>query len=321
MNWIKENKFVFGFLVVTVIGVAVGGWFLFGAMGRNDAAMEEYQRRVAELNRLQRLPIFPNKKNLDKIVGQQTEVNTEVSALASSLAAQQLPVEDVSPEQFQDKLKAAVTSIAAKAKGSSPVVKVPEPKFFLGFERYETAPPAKEAAGVLARELKAIEWVTNQLIDNKVVAITKLDRDPLPEEKGGTKAPPAPPAPLGKQAPGKPAEKGGVKYEVEKHNIQLVFVADQVRFRKFLNAVADYKSQYFIPRLVTIKNEKPLAPARVLAAPPVAAVADPAAAAAQPAPGTPAVPAAAPAAYILGEEKIEVTLLLEMVDFREVTPK
>src|SRR5258708_4633903 len=143
MNWIKENKFLFGFLVVMIIGVGVGGWFLFGAMGRNDEAMENYQRRVGELNRLQRLPIFPNKKNLDKIVGQQTEVNTEVSALASSLAAQQIPVEDITPEQFQDKLKAAVTAVKNKADQSSPAVGYPKPKFFLGFDPYETAPPTK----------------------------------------------------------------------------------------------------------------------------------------------------------------------------------
>jgi hypothetical protein len=330
MNWIKENKFLFGFLVVIVIGGAVGGWFLLGAKSHYDDSVSDYQRKIAELNRLQRLPIFPNKKNLDKIVAQQTEVNTEVSALAANLSAQQIPMEDVSPEVFQDRLKAAVTAVKTKAAQASPAIKVPEPKFFLGFDPYETAPPSKEAAGPLTRELKAIEWLTTQLIDSKVAEIRSLTRDPLPEEKGRAKekkaaATPAP----SKQPPGKAPEKGGVKYEVDKHRIEVVFVADQARFRKFLNAVVDYKAQFFIPRAINIKNEKPQAPPRVVAT----AEAVPPTPAASVAPGgvpaAPAVPApaateaasATPATYIVGEEKVEVTLILEMVDFREVTPK
>ena len=326
MNWIKGNKFLFGFIVVIAIGVGVGGWFLLGVKGRYDDAVNDYQRRAGELNRLQRLPIFPNQKNLEKIVAQQTDVNTEVSALAASLMAQQLQVEDVTPEQFQDRLKAAVTAVKSKATQSSPAVKVPEPKFFLGFDPYETAPPAKEAAGVLTRELKAIEWLTNQLIDNRVAEIRSLNREPLPEEKGRARAQdkkPATPAPAGKQPPGKPGEKGGAKYDVEKHHIDFVFVADQSRFRKFLNAVVDYKGQFFIPRLVSVKNEKPVGPPRVVAAPDAGVPAPAPAGGVAPAPAAPAAAAApaAPATYIVGEEKIEVTLILELVDFHEGTTK
>jgi len=327
MNWIKENKFLFGFIVVMIIGVGVGGWFLSEAKGRYDESVGNYQRRVGELNRLQRLPIFPNQKNLEKIVAQQTDVNTEVSGLAASLAAQQIPVEEVTPEQFQDRLKAAVTAVKNKADQSSPVVAYPKPKFFLGFDPYETAPPAKEAAGALARELKAVEWLTNQLIESKVAEIRSLNLEPLPEEKSRGKAPAQKPAaPTAKQPPGKPGEKGGVKYEVDKHRIDFVFVSDQARFRKFLNAVVDYKTQFFIPRLVSVKNEKSQAPARVAATaeagaavpPPPAGGVAPAPAATAPVPGA---PTDALNTYIVGEEKVEVTLVLEMVDFREVTPK
>ncbi|HYR58082.1 MAG TPA: Amuc_1100 family pilus-like protein [Chthoniobacteraceae bacterium] len=328
MNWIKENKFLFGFIVVMVIGVGVGTWFLLGAKGRNDEATETYQRKVGELNRLQRLPTFPNQKNLEKIAAQQTDVNNEVSALATELAAQQLPLEDLTPEQFQDKLKATVTAVHNRAGQTVPAVKVPEPKFFLGFERYETAPPAKEAASVLGRELKAIEWVCNQLIDNKVSEIRKLDREELLEEKpgGGKTQRKAAPAPA-KAAPGKggkPGQPENVKHDVEKHRIEIVFFGDQRAFRNTLNAVVAYKGQFFIPRLVMVKNEKPTGPPHAAPTAPEAAPAAPEATVVTPAPGTaPAAPAApappaAPAAsstYIVGEEKIEATLVLEMIDF------
>jgi hypothetical protein len=327
MNWIKENKFLFGFLVVMAIGVGAGGWFVLQAKGRNEEAMSDYQRRVGELNRLQRLAIFPNQKNLEKIVAQQSEVNSEVSALAAGLAAQQIPVEDLSPEQFQDKLRAAVTSVRNKAAQSSPAVALPQPKFFLGFDPYETAPPGKEAAAVLGRELKAIEWLCNQLIDSRVAEIRRLEREPLPEEKGRVKVQekkPVVPAKPGSGKPGDNADKSGSRYEVEKHRIELVFVGDQGRVRQFLNSVVAHKGQFFIPRLVTVKNEKPQPPPRVAAvdaaAVPVAPapVADGAAAA--PAPGAP-TPAAVVSTYIVGEEKIEVTLILELVDFREAGSK
>jgi hypothetical protein len=84
-----------------------------------------------------------------------------------------------------------------------------------------------------------------------------------------------------------------------------------------------------------VKNENPKGPPREAEAAPAAS---PAAAAdgAAPAPGHPVAPPSAPAApaspppgpasaqatkFIVGEEKIEVTLLLEMVDFSEVAAK
>ncbi|MGB8170623.1 MAG: Amuc_1100 family pilus-like protein [Chthoniobacteraceae bacterium] len=317
MNWIKENKFLFGFILVMVLGLGAGGWFLFDAKGRYDQAAGDYDRHLAELNRLQRLPIFPNQKNLEKIVAQQTDVNTEVSTLAKTLAAQQIPLEELTPEQFQDKLKAAVTAVKNKATQSNPAVKLPEPKFFLGFDPYETAPPPKEAAAVLGRELKAIEWLCNQLIDNKITELKPLNREPLPEEKGRAKAQETKPVSAAKPASGKAGEKpkpGGARYEVEKHRIDLVFVTEQSRFRTVLNAIVSNKGQFFIPRLVGVKNEKPAAPPRVVDAgappPPAAGATSPAA---QAAPAAPAVQST----YIVGEEKIEVTLVLELVDIRE----
>lgn len=319
MNWIKENTFLFGFLVVMLLGVGAGGWFLLEAKGRNDQAVEDYERRMAELTRLQKLPIFPNQKNLERIAGQQSEVNTEVSKLASSLIAQQIPLEELTPEQFQDKLKAAVTAVKNKAGQSNPVIALPTPKFFLGFDPYETAPPPREAAAVLGRQLKAIEWLSNQLIESKIADFKSITREPLPEEKGRAKAAPVKPAATpAKAAPGKPA-KAEPRYEIEKHRIDLVFVTEQSRFRSFLNAVVSHKGQFFIPRLVTVKNEKIEAPSRVADAlalpPPAPDAAAPVAAGAAPVPA-PATPAAQ-AGYIVGEEKIEVTLVLDLVDIRE----
>jgi hypothetical protein len=312
MNWIKENKFLFGFIVVLALGLGVGGFFVFSAKGHYDDAFADYQQKAGELNRLKRLAIYPNDENLKSLAGQKDQVNAEVSALATALSAQQIPVEDLSPEQFQDKLKASVTAIRTKASQNTPPTKLPD-KYFLGFERYETAPPAREAAGPLGAELKAIEWLNNTLLDNRLVELKKVDREELPEEKGRgsarDKKPAATPAPT-KGASGK-SPKESVNHQAEKHRIELTFVADQLKFRQIVNAIAGYKGQFFIIRTMNVKNEKQTAPVRAVAgapgSPDGAAV-----------PADPSAPAAS--AYILGEEKVEVVLALELVEFSEAAP-
>lgn len=310
MNWIKENKFLFGLLLVIVLGLVGGGFLVLSAKGRYDDAFNDYQQKSSELLRLKRLQVFPSQKNLDNFAEQKNQVNAEVSALAATLTAQQIPVEDISPELFQDKLKASVTAIRTKANQNSPGSKLPE-KFFLGFERYETAPPARDAAGPLGAELKAIEWLCGMLLDNRLVELKKLERDELPEEKGRAnnrdKKPATATAPA-KASPGKPG--GPAKdHQAEKHRVELDFVVDQLHFRQILNSIAGYKGQFTIIRTMNVMNEKQAAPVRGVAAAPVDGTAPPPA-------GDPAAPAAV-SGYILGEEKVEAALVLEFVEFSE----
>ena len=87
--------------------------------------------------------------------------------------------------------------------------------------------------------------------------------------------------------------------------MQLEFVSEQSRFRNFLNGIVNEKSQFFVPRLVVVKNEVPDAPARVQ-------------------PGGTTNPGGKNVANdkpIFGAEKVNVALVLEIVDFAEVAAK
>lgn len=321
MSWIKENKFLFGFIVVTGLGAGALGYLVLGAKGKYDEAQSTYTERANELNRLQRLAIYPNQKNLDKLVAQKEQVSAEVKKLSDGLIAQQLPIEDITPEKFQDKLNATARAVRAKAAAHSPPIQLGKDanssaKFYLGFERYETAPPEKNAAPVVARQLKAMDWLINTMIDKNVGALTELVRDELPEEKGAK----AEAKPEDKKGGGKPSPKEAAsKLAIHRHNITLKLLCDQQHFRDFLNAIVANKQQYFVPRLITVKNEKATGPARSsvvaeVTAPPVDPNAPPAA-------GTPQTPTTAPVSqFIVGEERVEVTLLLEMLDFVEPAP-
>src|SRR5437762_308926 len=52
MNWIKENKFLTGFLAVTLIGAGVLAYLMITAMGRASTAQTNYDAAAAQLLRM-----------------------------------------------------------------------------------------------------------------------------------------------------------------------------------------------------------------------------------------------------------------------------
>lgn len=287
MNWIKENKFLSGFLGVLIVGLGVLGYFVFAAMGRVATARENYTAQASDLARLQNLPLTPSKKNLDALVAQKTEAGSVIAEFQATLAAKSFPLEPMTPEQFQDQLKATKTAIFAKAAEAG--TKLP-PKFYLGFEAYETTPPKPEAATPLGRQLKAIEWVLNQIFENHIIEIDDkelMKRELLPEETG--------------RKAEEPPKKGGGSAPKQKplvvtHSFELKMKCRQPQLAGLLNAIVGPKAPlFYIPRLVQVSNEKP-GVSRV----------DPAKAT-----------DGKPEGYFLGNEKLAVTLLIEVVDFAE----
>lgn len=287
MNWIKENKFLSGFLGVLTVGIGVLGYFVLDAMDRVDTARENYTAQASDLARLQNLPLTPSKKNLDALVAQKTEAVNVIAEYQATLGAKSFPLEPMTPEQFQDQLKATKTAIFARAAEGG--TKLP-PKFFLGFEAYETTPPKPEAAAPLGRQLKAIEWVLNQVFENRILEIDDkelLKRELLPEETGRKAA--------------EPPKKGGggapkQKPLVVTHSFELKMKCRQQQLAGLLNVIVGPKApQFYIPRLIQVTNERP-GVSRV----------DPAKAA-----------DGKPGGYFLGNEHLVVTLLIEVVNFAE----
>jgi hypothetical protein len=332
MNWIKENKFLTGVLAVAIIGGGVLGYLLFAAYGKYDEASGAFDAQSGELHRLEALAIFPDQKNLNTLKKQAGEYESRIKELQRSLEAMQLPIEPLTPAEFQDRLKAAVTSYAEKANGIH--LKLPD-KFFLGYERYQSIPPRPEAAPLLGRELKAIEWVLGRLVDDGVLELAAVKPEELAEEKGEKedKADARRPGAPGIGGPGGPGGPG--RGPIRKSAFTLGFVCDENTLRTVLNDIVTAKSQLYIVRSVELKstNEKP--PVRETAN--AGGASEPAAGAPAPAPAetpNPANPANPPAAgapgavsadaaikagevtkFVVGEEKVQVTLLIEIVTF------
>jgi hypothetical protein len=324
MNWIKLNKGLAGFLAFSVLLAGALAFLVFRASAKHEESMKSYTALLGQLNGLQRQSPYPDQVSLKALQLQKKEHKESIEELQRRLNTMELPLTPLTEVQFQDALRDTVQRVSAKAAASG--MKLPE-KFYMSFDQYQGAPPRREAASALGRELKAIESVINQLADSGVASLTKLERSPLPEELAKHKAADGgkePQAGKGAKAPRQLASKSP---------FETSFVCTQTAFRSALNRIVSSKEQFFIPRLVEIRNEKDKGPLKndpssasgsTPAGGNVASSPEPALSTQPGAPLSPPVGGGASQAklrYLVGEEKLEVTLSLELVDFAEAPMK
>lgn len=320
MTWIRENKFLTVFFALLFAGVVVFGYLLYTASATYSDVSDKYNAQAAELRRLQNLAPYPDQENLRKMREEKDAYAAKVTELRKSLAAEEFPLEPLTPEQFQDNLRATVSHVAESASASG--VKLPD-KFYMGFDVYQTSLPKPDAAAPLGRQLRAIEFVVRELFAAKVDSLTSLSRTPLPEEGGGGAAAPAGGGGRGGGAHGRgQMAAASEKSLVSKSTFEIAFLTEQPHFRKWLNDVSSAKEQFYIVRLFTIKNENPAAPLRTdnsVVEPTPAPAAAPQPSAAAPT-GKPPEAGGGMLKFIVGTEKIAVTAKVDILDFSAPEP-
>jgi hypothetical protein len=276
MNWISQNKFLSGFIGFMLVAGGALGFLLFEAISNYSDVHTKYTTAVTKLDSLQKLIPYPNDENLKNYEGQEDVVKQAVNKLEQNIAQVQFPLDaTITPSVFQDKLRAAVGD--AKDKAATGKIELPD-KFALGFDQYLTGPPVQAAAPSLDRQLKAIQFILDELLEGGgTESITKVDRAQLPEES----------------PKGKPSTE-----LVVKHPVEITFIGSQDKVRKLLNDLAESKKQFYIVRLVQINTaegkDKPISKADAYK--------------------NRNQPSGAPR-FVLGDEKLEVTLSLEIVNF------
>ena len=308
MNWVRNNRFLAGFLAVMLLGIGGLGYLLFTALSRYSAVDEQYKTQVTELKRLQASPPYPNQENQVKYEEIRKDYAQKVRDLQTTLASYEPAAENPPPTplQFQDRLRKAVEEMLSEAQTAG--VEVPKDKFYLGFEQYSGTPPDAAATPQLSKELDSIIDVVGILLKNKhISALSYIKRGPVPGEAGAPVAPAS--AAVGK--PGAPAPAP----LVVKYPIEIAFTALPNSFREVLDSITS-SNRLYILRALVVKNEMDKGPAR--SEPTVAA---PAAPNAPPAPeATPADPNAPPLPdkglpalrYVVGQEKLNVVLRIEL---------
>lgn len=319
----KDNKFLTGFLIVTLLGAAALGFLLFQAKGKHTEATTAYSEKVSELQSLQGGKPYPDDANYKKVLDLQKAHQEAINDLQKQLAKAEIKVDPITPEKFQDNLRESIRRVRALAAQKGPEV-IKGDKFSLGFEAYESQPPKPEAAAPLGRMLKAIELVMTELLNTSPSEIVKdVKRTPLPEEGlPGQKAAPATPTPK----PGVGGKKSTEEQPlVKRYPFEIEFIAHEPKVRTFINKIVEDKTQFFALSSVKIANTVPVGPSKAAAAapPPPPPPSDGSA----PAGGTPPAPSdqatqtppppAEGTKFIVGEEKLSVVVVVEVVDFAE----
>lgn len=282
MNWLKENPFIAGVVAVTVVATGALVFLLTQSMTRFQETSDAYTASVQKLHSLQNRSPFPKAENLGQTKALEEKYVAELKGLKTLLQKMELPiVPDVSPQKFQDDLRSAVNKMTEKAAAAG--VAIPK-DFYLGFSQYKDSPPSAGAAPALARQLKVIDKLVEDLINFKVQSVDFLERQPLPEESGS------------------PKEK---KAGIQRFPILLGFTSEQPKFLVTFNSLLN-ANQFFIVRAMNIQNTSPNGPPVVLEDKTGSTSAT-----------SPAAPASHDLNIILGRESVRVALRLEMITFNE----
>lgn len=307
MNWIKENAILTALLGLVAVGTVALVILILGAKSTYDEASTTYDRQAAELGTLQRKEPYPNRENLTAMEEAAREQRAAVDQLQATLAALELPIPKLSPEEFQKSLTASVASVTEKARQNG--VNLPA-TFYLGFESYQAQLPSQDLAPLLGRQLAAIQFLVSSLLDNKPISLDEIKRVPLPLE-GGARTPAAKPAPNTDGAPEAKAASDLVEHQPFSINATI----DPIRLRRFLNEIAGTPKQFFILRNLQIANLQPKSPPR--ATPPNLPAPPPEIEGEEAAPVDQTSQPAVKREYLFGNEKITAKMLIDIVDFAE----
>lgn len=305
MNWLRENRFAFP--ITSGICALCAIYFLFDARADWRDASTRFALSSAALMHLERSAPYPNEENLRQVIRQADAYEVALTRLKDELKGRVLRCPPLAPNEFQSRLRVAVTAVVEKARKQG--VRLPD-RFHLGFDEYASGLPNEMAAPLLGQELAQVEWILDVLIEAGVDSLVSFRRTPLPEEQENG------PAPLhrisGNKRPGAlPLATPGL---LERNVVEVTFVSAPAAVRQVLNQVAGASEQLFIVRLLHVRNEQGKGPpreielergggGRAMASPvPVGARASKS-------------PSDATLHFIVGDERIETNATIEIVRF------
>jgi hypothetical protein len=314
MDWIKQNKFLAGFLLIILIVGGGLGFLAFTAKGKYDQAYTDYDEKAKRLTGLYGQQPYPEQENVKKMQDVQKAHQEAIDELHKDLIASQIPLKPLTPTKFQDDLRETVRRVVAKAASRNVAFgdksdHDKQANFYLGFNNYQGVPPKDEAAAPLGRMLAAMELALDTLIDSGVISLGDIKRETLPEEGGGSGN-----TPDASSKPQRDRDKDKEKGLAERHWFEIQFVAAEPQFRTFLNELISQK-QLFIPSSVIVESTETKGPSKAETATPPPPPPPPPGPGNPPSPGVPPPAPAKQTKIVVGDEKLKVTARIEIVNF------
>jgi hypothetical protein len=304
MNWFRENPFWSAFIAIAGGALLLAAALLWWTKGSYEDAMAKYRESAAEQTRLESGNPYPSAANVGKMKTYLDNYKATLDKLKAELKTRMLTEAPLAPNEFQTRLRQAIIHTAENARNNR--VKLPA-NFFLGFDEFVSSLPSPEEAPALGQELSQVQLLLNTIIEARVDAITAFHRLSHPGTATGTSPAPA----AAPRTPSKPSP--GLKL-IEQRTVEFAISASPTAGRRVLNQISADNEQFFIIRAIYVKNQKDKGPPRETAAgtaiPPTTPVV--------PAGVSPA-PAATPAGplnFIVGNEHIDLSARVELVNFR-----
>jgi len=311
MSWIKDNKFVASLAGGTLLAVVLLWMVGSSAASRHAKAKEDFDSAAAEATTFEKLPLYPDRDNLNGKNKALDEYRKSVSALQTSFAPfRPEKIENITTQAFANQLKTVNEEVINALKESG--CKVPE-GFFCGFEPYKSNMAPETATGVMHYQLAGIKNMMLALAASGAKSLNNLHRPSLPEE-GGEKTWQPQPNEVARPFP-----------------LEITFTGPEKSVREFLSFLSAPAGQYVVIRSLRISNAKKEPPRaqdakfEKAAAKPPATVNEIFGAETSPAAG--AAPASQPAArpskilaQVLGNEEVQVFIRLEHMMFLPAKP-
>lgn len=242
----KEKSFYT--ILGAVTAVCAGGlsFWAVSAGSRYAATKEQFDTVVAEIQKMESLPLYPTPENQAAKSKALVEYKGATEVLVNRLKAYRpKDLVNTQPQTFTDALKKAAKEVKdayATAGLSIDEEKGALPKsFYLGFETYTSGLAQQSATGLLTYQLAAIAELHEMLAAAKPVALNNFYRLPLEEEKG--------------------------EVYVKKTDeiaralpIEISFACQEATLRQFLTSLVNSKKYYFVVRTLRVTNEKTVGP-------------------------------------------------------------
>jgi hypothetical protein len=300
MNWFRENPFWSAFIAIAGGALLLAAGFLWWTKGSYEDAMAKYRESAAEQTRLESGNPYPSAANVGKMKTYLDNYKAALDKLKGELKTRMLTEAPLAPNEFQTRLRQAIIRTAENARNNR--VRLPG-NFFLGFDEFVSSLPTPEEAPALGQELSQVQLLLNTIIEARVDAITAFRRVAHP----GT-ATVAGPVPSATPRPGvKPSP--GPKV-IDQRTVEFAISASTTAGRRVINQIAAANEQFFIIRAIHVKNQKDKGPPRENAGP-TAPIPPP-----NPTGAAPAATPAGPLNFIVGNEHINLSARVELVNFR-----
>ena len=181
MDWIKQNRFLAGYLGVIIVGVLGLGFFAFKGWRGDKATTASYEQISRKVDVLEGRRIFPKQENLDEKAKMVAAYGAAVGSLQEGVTKVQRELKSSLSEQDFRKLmnqEAEAVNAMAAAKG----MEIPE-EFHFGLDDYESGKVINpRAIPLLEWEMDAIKQFVSLAAAAGIEVIEDFERMEFPQE-------------------------------------------------------------------------------------------------------------------------------------------